>query len=560
MKTRSYQPGEKGSTLLMALLATAVLSISIGAMLRLAIVTLTEAHGRYDWNEAFYHSENALDWGAQLIADAPVAGAITGNYETRTGSLNLSYMATALNDNTSRFQNAWVTIDQPAGSPANLYRVTASSRVGDRVRTVQAIIHKNPASEIFDFEYFLNNWGWWWGSSITGSGDNRANWDFDFRNYPTVNGTVMANGSISENGTPVDPFAGDPPFSGLAGDDPISYVHSGAPRLEMPNLLDFDYYAQKAAEANGTLYAGGSLVVDGVHTDPDKPGLYLVGTDANPIEVHGPVVIPGDVVIKGKITGTGTLYVGGNLYIAGNLTYRNGPSFSTPPSSMTPAQRDQWVASNRSRDLVAFAVRESILAGDVTSSDWKNNCYSPSGYGLKYVGDEANLGRDGIAHTGDDGIAFRDTNGDQIPDSAWYDADADGVVDQAYNYDTDINMTSTRANRIASYPRSSGTPVAYNTAASNNMNRLDGIFYTNHAAAMRLATANTVINGSIISRDEAIIFNSTAKFVYDMRVHSRYSKDPNTYIDLGLPLTGAIRMESFHEIAPVAGFYVAGAQ
>jgi hypothetical protein len=71
---------------------------------------------------------------------------------------------------------------------------------------------------------------------------------------------------------------------------------------------------------------------------------------------------------------------------------------------------------------------------------------------------------------------------------------------------------------------------------------------------MRLATANTVINGSLVSRDEAIIFTSTARFVYDARVHSRYSKDPNTHIDLQLPVAGLIRMDRFAEIAPVAGF------
>jgi hypothetical protein len=119
---------------------------------------------------------------------------------------------------------------------------------------------------------------------------------------------------------PVNPFAGSVPCKGLAASDPIAYVHPGAPRLPMPNLLDFGYYEGKAMAQNGRLYVGGNLVVSGVHTNEDQPGIYLVGTDDQPIEIQGPVVIPGDVVIKGKVTGQGTLYVGGNRYVAGVLT------------------------------------------------------------------------------------------------------------------------------------------------------------------------------------------------------------------------------------------------
>ena len=555
MKFALSRSRQTGNSLVLTLLATGVLSISLAAMLRLSTFTVHHAHTRQDWNEAFFHAENALRWGAQMIADAPSTTGPLGQYSAQSGTLGLPYMTALVSQTGTRFDDAWLTVDQGAGLPPGIYRVTASSQVGDRVRTVQAVVHKNAPSEIFDYEYFLNNWGWWWGSSITGFGDNRANWDFDFRHNPTVNGNILANGSICENRVPINPLAGSVPFRGIAASDPIAYVHSGAPRLAMPNLLDFNYYEGKAVEQSGRLYVGGNLVVSGVHGDAAQPGLYLVGTDDQPIEIQGPVVIPGDVVIKGRITGQGTLYVGGHLYVAGNLTYRNGPNFSTPPSNMAPSQRDEWVANNRDRDLVAFAVRESIFAGDINSSNWKQYCYDAAGYGLKNVGDESDLGADGIAHTGDDGIPYLDTSGDGIPDSAWYDADGDGVVDGVYSYSADIQMTATRAGRIRGYPVSTeNTPADYSTVGSNSMNRLDGIFYTNHAAGMRLATANTVINGALISRDEAIVFSSTARFVYDARIHSRYSKDPNAYIDLQLPVANLIRMEQFAEISPIAGF------
>src|SRR5262249_45119861 len=158
------------------------------------------------------------------------------------------------------------------------------------------------------------------------------------------------------------------------------------------------YYQQKAVAQAGQLFVGSQLVVSAVQGNTNQPGLYLAGTAANPIKIQGPVVVPGDVVISGPITGTGTLYVGGNLYVANNLNYVNGPDFSTPPSTMSQAQTDQWVqnAVNGKQDLVAFGVRGAIYGGDVTSSDFQTWCYYAGGWGLSGLGDESNLGPDGI--------------------------------------------------------------------------------------------------------------------------------------------------------------------
>jgi len=94
-----------------------------------------------------------------------------------------------------------------------------------------------------------------------------------------------------------------------------------------------------------------------------QTGLYAVALPASRIVIKGTVVIPGDLVIQGTITGQGTFYVGGNLYIASNLTYAHGPDFSSPPETQTASARDTWVANSMTNDLVAYAVRGSILAG-----------------------------------------------------------------------------------------------------------------------------------------------------------------------------------------------------
>ena len=552
---RPPRPNESGSTYVAVIIFGSILMITSASLLRLGSARFNTSFERWNWNEAYFHAENLIQWAWQQIADDPAGGttaAVVGKYSTENTTIGLSYFSSGLLSH-SAFSNAWLTIANDPSGLANVYQVTASVKVGKKVRTLQAQLRRGSPATVFDYEYFLNNWGWWWGSSITGQGDNRANWDFDFRYNPTVNGSVIANGSIEQNGVPIDPFSGVVPFTGLAASDPMAYVHSGSPRLTMPNLKDFTYYEQKAAASGGTLSVGTSLVVAGHVTNAITPGLYLVGTPASPIQINGPVVVPGDVVISGTITGKGTLYVGGNLYIAGDLTYGNSPDFSTPPASMTQANRDTWVQNNLSngKDLIAFAVREAVFGGAPNSSAWKSAVYDPSGYGLKNVGGESNLGQDGIAGTPDDGVAFTHADGTV---SAWYDADGDGVVDLAYNYSNDIEMTTARATKILNYPTTSGTPVDFNTLSSNNMNRIDGIIYCNHAVGIRAAKSDMVWNGTVICRDEAIIFSSTGKFVYDPRVHSRYNADANRFVDVGLPIAGKSALLTLAEIAPQAGW------
>lgn len=558
-----------GSAMLIALVFTVILSATIVGLVQLSSHRLKMQYDRWDWHEAYYHAENGLNWVSQVIADADEGGntaAFLGHYygpgEPTEDSDFQAAIPYAGNLENAHLEDMWITVENHPNGIHNMYLVTCSAKVGDKIRTLQSEVQKDPPSRVFDYEYFLNNWGWWWGSSITGYGDNRANWDFDFRYDPRVNGHVLAGGNIEEDSTPVDPFSGEAPFRGLAGDDPLTYVHSGVPRLTMPNLLDLSYYEDKAVDEGGTIVQDGNVLVNAIQDDATQPGLYLKGTDSKPIEINGPVVVPGDVVISGKITGQGTLYVGGSLYVAGDMTYSNPPDFSTAPAMMNNEDRDDWVqeANEGDKDLISFAVRESVFAGEVNSSEWKSRCFNPSGYGLKYVGDERNLGADGIAHTPDDGQDYLDTNGDGVADSAWYDADEDGTVDLAYNYDNDIKMTTSRARDILNYPLQADgvTPKNFNDLSTNSMNKVDGVIYTNHAAAMRLGSSNAVMHGALILRDEAIIFTSTLKFYYDPRIHSRYSNDPNRYIDLGLPIAERVRLETFAEITPVEGYYDAG--
>ncbi len=551
---------EQGSTLLTVVIIGAIICACVGSMLVLSSNSVNYACRRVDWNKAFFNTENAVVWMAQTAFDKTPPPGSSNYYSTALGTLPLGEIISPTNGDVN-FAGAWVQIVQPAAAMSNVYVITASARVNAAIRTIQAQITLRPVSQVFDYEYFLNNWGWWWGSTITGNGAQRANWDFDFRGGPTVNGFIYAADQVDDNEVPIQNYA-TPPFGGLAGSDVTNLVHQGAPRVTMPNLLNFSNYIATAmanTTSNG-LWVGTNQIVAGALTNQYTPnpggnggnltpqtGLYVVGTPSQPITVKGTVVIPGDLVIQGTVAGQGTLYVGGNLYIASNITYAHSPDFSSLPETQAAAVCDAWVAQNMSNDLVAYAVRGSILAGDVTDPDWINYCYNYPGSGLANVGDESHLGPDGIANTPDDNIPFLHADGSM---SAWYDADGDGIMESNYNYATDINMTSTRASYIAGYPTVAGIPVPYNQVATDNMGTLQGIFYTDHAAAMRMAQSTAVFNGVIVSRNEQIVFQNYLNLIYDSRVHSRYNNNSSQFINLGLPWGKPLQVNSFTELPP----------
>jgi hypothetical protein len=111
-------------------------------------------------------------------------------------------------------------------------------------------------------------------------------------------------------------------------------------------------------------------------------------------------------------------------------------------------------------------------------------------------------------------------------------------------------MTAARASQIVGYPTANGAPVAYNQVATDNMGTLEGIFYTDHAAAMRLEQYNTIFHGVIVSRNEQIVFQDYLNLIYDSRVNSRYNNNPNQFINLGLPWGKPLQVNTFAELTP----------
>lgn len=379
----------------------------------------------------------------------------------------------------------------------------------------------HPPAYVFDYVYFLNNWGWFFGSGITSNGDIRSNGDFDFRNNPFVFGDVYASGDIRGSWrTP----PGQP-----------SKVYEGVEKLEMPNLQSLEYYEKLAYERNSYIKIGEELVIDKVF----EGSISLEGSPAKPIEIKGPVIVRGDVVIKGTIEGTGTIYAGRNIYIAGDITYKNAPS-SPRPASKDKEVTDGWVEANKDKDIIGLAATENVIIGDYTKDAYfgyngTNKWYA--NWWLFEMGSE-DVGADGIPDTNvwiedtqrpDGGYWTDPTENDGIFQQNKEDLDKDGIFDDNYNWqDVQTQLPITEFYRLPQGVKEFGD------IATNYINKIECIIYTNHACAGRLGYG-IKFNGAIVSKDEALIYRNTITLNYDERIHSRYRQNPNWLIDLCLP-------------------------
>jgi hypothetical protein len=244
--------------------------------------------------------------------------------------------------------------------------------------------------------------------------------------------------------------------------------------------------------------------------------------------------VRGDLIIKGKIEGTGTIFSGGNVYVADNLEYLQHTGASRPTYNGQLVDYDQvpdaakngndphgvvdgYVEQRASDPLASLSARRNVIIGDYTGTtggSW------PSGAYLYGMGREDGVGPDGIAGTADD-------------------TTPNGVMDPGEDIDQDGNLRTTNytfaADVVANFSTIDNLPAgttAFSQIATNAISTLEGIFYTNHAVAGRLG-GNAVVNGAMISKDEAISFTNTLVFNYDERVHSRYlGHDGSAELDL----------------------------
>lgn len=555
MKINCYQIEKRSaSTLTSVLVFTGILGMGVASILQTSSGRLQATQKQTHFSQAFYHSENLLSWACTRIEAENISEPT--RYSSEDQSLELAPNA-AMKPETVRL--AAGIVPQQNGLK-HLYSVTTAAEQGNEIRSLRALVRKNPPSEVFDYVFCLNNRGVLNPDNSSFHGSLRFNWDAHVETLGQINGHLIAAGEISGRNGLIKPAQDSVSIPGQAGNAPAQFIHMGAEKARFPTLKNLEKYRELAKSTGGKLTQGGSNLVNMVWNDSAKPGIFLEGNETNILRVEGVVVIEGDLVIQGQISGIGTIIVGGNLYIGGHLIYANGPDFSAKPEIQKAATRDEWVlrAVKDKKDLVAFVVRESIFCGQINNYEWKKQCYYPEDFGLQFRGAESALGQDGIAGTADDSKPYKHPDGNS---STWNDIDQDGAVDVNFDFLTHIKLNSARARKIHRYPVNKyGTPESYNEYSSNQYNRLDGIFFTEHAFGLRSTVADLEIHGSVIARDEAIVFKKSLNMIYDPRIHSRCATDPERFVDLHLPGAYEVQVLDFAEIEPQTGLFSQSAQ
>lgn len=424
--------------------------------------------------------------------------------------------------------------------------LTSTASLNGIVRqTTQIVRFSREKSRVFDYAYFINNFGWFWGNAISAQGDIRANGNFSFGSYkPLVNGDVYASlnapigatGSISGNNkfqdrdtyfnsAPLRARPGSPPSTNSAA-QPWSMGYDGNSEqfayeevLEMPYLGDLSEYKWLANRQNGTITQGTNIVVDNVYTgagpdsvygNADDGTLILDGT-VTPIEITGPVVIDGDVIIKGQVTGQGTIYAGRNVHIIGDVVATNPPSWTKPDTNAF-----NTVTNNADKDLIAFAAKGNVVIGNYRASYWnwiKQYMRPPftSGYDTDPTDDPLGYDSDGIAANGS---YF---NGDYTAYDGGYQKGSSGDVARRFY---EASISDSHFNSIA---------------GSTRVKRVDAVLYNNHliCGAVGTSSAGMTFNGALVGRDEAIGYTGHLYVNWDIRLGS--TSEDSAPIDIYLP-------------------------
>ncbi|MBU0634293.1 MAG: hypothetical protein KKB82_05955 [Candidatus Omnitrophica bacterium] len=402
-------------------------------------------------------------------------------------------------------------------------RIYSTAQVNNITKSITAVVRYDMSpSKVFDFSYFINNYGWFWGGGITSQGDIRSNGNFSFNGSPEVNGDVYASvnpeigaaGTITGNNNnltiaqyrsqadttarPTNPAADPQDIDGDLELEEFPYENGydgncdefpAQQLLDMPYLGDLSYYRSLAASENGTIKQGGATLVNSEHAG----NIVLIGTDADPIEIDGPVVITGDVLIKGKVTGQGTIYSGRNTHILGDIEYVNAPAWPKPDTDPTATD-----ALNAAKDFLGIAAKGNIVVGDYTQVSWlvTTEDYLKPPFTQAYEVDPT-----------DNGIGY-----------VSYYSGGDPYFDGDYTAD-DGGTKAGGANR--KYYESSYDDAYFTSVSelSNQINRVDAVMYTNHAFTGKVG--NFTVNGSIVSRDEALVYSGSITMNYDVRAKDK---------------------------------------
>ena len=535
----------------------------------------------YDWF--------TLGWSSTSIG----SGAYRVNFDT---SLNpLRSRLDGITDLRVRLRSAPVNV----GNRAEVtFFATASRMTGngllETVTIAERVSFGVDRSKVFDYAYFVNNYGWFEGSTITANGGVRANGDMSLSQNPKVNGDVYAavnhelgvpgdikNGTgtmdnkstyrSSQYGTtdrarPLMKSSDDGGYDApntVTADDLTKRLHGNlAEGIDMPWISGLNEYIEYGKELKSSLSQGGTYYINNANagdpnygyyqgtgpsgdpTFPDNHALVLEGTAANPIRINGPVVVSNDVVIKGYVTGQGTIYSSRNIHIVGNVQYVNPPNWANKEAASG--------NGNSTKDLLCLAAKGNIVMGDCTSSGWLDTTLkkvlTKQPYVQPYACAQAD---DGSWIDGDIGYPKA---GDSVFAGDYTATDGGSKVVQEAVYRREWNgrrwqdVLDHYEYKAATGRRYYDSVVAQNEISSRatTITQIDAVLYNNHGIFGKLGQCT--INGSLVCRNEGMIFSGKLYLNWDYRL---YSGSPENVMNqlVGMPLgTGKPVVQFWQEV------------
>ena len=390
-------------------------------------------------------------------------------------------------------------------------------------------------STVFDYAYFVNNYGWFMGSGVTANGDIRANGNMSLDTKSYINGFAFAapnaeigasgyinvsggnntrhmsqNSYWSYNETSARPTS--PPSSSSTdpytmGYEATSGLYSYQEKLEMPFLGDLDGYRQVANNLGGTIKQSGKILVDGCYDGPgpsgiengeDKGCIVLDGT-SKPIVIDGPVVVNGDVIIKGTVSGQGAIYAGRNIHIVGDINYKNAPSWPKPDNNA-----ENTTKKNQSADMLGLIAKGNIVLGNSAQSSWlgsiRNYIRPPFVNGYECDATDASIGYP------------------EYFDGNYTAKDGGKKVEYVWDYKTKEYVPSSLSDRRY-YESTAGSKIINDLSQSSYISNVDAVLYNNHAIMGKIDKCK--FNGALVCRDEGCWYSSWVRMNWDIRLGSR---------------------------------------
>lgn len=584
------RPDESGHVMVATLVTAVLVGGLVFASGSISKVELDAARGRLDRLRAQYVAQAGIERGMWFLRDAvtktavldPI-GSLRRLFSEAGGGARtvVPWVGESLRSGAETLGQYTVSMDAIVGDDSVQVRIRATGyypeaprnrSAGDKHSVHCALetmvrIALEPA-RVFNYSYFINNWGWFYGTPIFCNGNARSNGQFDAAGYaPMITGQPTydrlnwsgANAQLvgyqDDNKDGLSDGNDGGLFSGwdIVGAQNVrgnggraANQHEFEERLPMPNLTELGPYEARAQSLGANIKIGGVVVCDGVQGDEagEPRNLYLVGTAAAPIELNGPVVVRGHAIITGVVRGKGAIYSGGNIYIPNNVTYQNPPS--TPrPTDNSQATTEAWLTANRDKDYLGLFAREHIAAGDHTDSTWRNYVDGWMQNSMNRSDEDAGedlipntrKGKDGIASTADDDVLEGDGRfttevyterdrllglipegrnvGDPVPGTG-EDIDGDGRRDAGTRVtNVDFGTPLDRANWGGNMPAAG---VTYSSIASNRMTQIDAVVYTNQSFSWLTLGGDAKMNGSLVCRNENIVFSGQITMNYDCRL------------------------------------------